>query len=470
MHKRAEARMISRRRLLQIAGTTALVGLNPTLARAAPDGFIEFRAAEGVAPLLGEGAPPASVWAYNGTVPGPTLRATRGDKVRVRLTNELVQPTSIHWHGIRIDNAMDGVAGLTQDPIEPGASFDYEFTVPDAGTFWYHSHNRSWEQVERGLYGALIVDEAEPIFDAAHDVTLVLDDWRVGPSGRLAEDFDNMGDWSHGGRLGNWLTVNGQERPTIPLMRDVATRVRLINAANARILELDLESLGAEMIAYDGQALARPQKPAYNPVLLGPAQRLDILMTPGSTGALPLREMSGSPFEFAQFVVGEAPGGPTFETPLLVPNALPEPGLAGARTFDLRMEGGMMGGMTGAVVDGDYLEGEALYRTRQVWAFNGVAGLAEKPFFSARRGETIVVRVINDTAFPRAMHVHGHHFRIIDRSGSEIDDTPWRDTFLVGPTQMTTIAFVADNPGKWLFHCHMLEHQAAGMKTWFSVG
>jgi FtsP/CotA-like multicopper oxidase with cupredoxin domain len=259
--------------------------------------------------------------------------------VRIRLRNELEQPTSIHWHGIRIDNAMDGVAGLTQDAVEPGETFDYVFTVPDAGTFWYHSHNRSWEQVERGLYGALIVDEPEPLFDADRDITLVLDDWRVSQSGRIDEDFGNLGDWSHAGRLGNWLTVNGRTLPEIPLAPDQATRVRLINAANARILELDLKGIGAEIIGYDGQALPEPRKPAYNPVLLGPGQRIDIIVTPSSDGTLPLREMSNTPFEFARFIVGEASGRINSSPPALVTNDLPEPDLANARTFDLLMEG-----------------------------------------------------------------------------------------------------------------------------------
>ena len=462
--------MISRRKLLQFASASALVGFKPALAMSAYDEFIEITADRATALLLGENSAPVPVWAFDGTVPGPTIRARKGDTIRIRLRNALDQPTSIHWHGIRIDNAMDGVAGLTQAPVEPGASFDYVFKVPDAGTFWYHSHNRSWEQVERGLYGALIVDEPEQLFDPANDVTLVIDDWRINQSGRIEEDFGNIGDWSHGGRLGNWLTVNGQSRPAIPLKRGEPSRVRLINAANARILELDLEGIGAKLIAYDGQTFDHVQETTYNPVLLGPAQRIDMIVTPSASGVLPLREMSGTPFEFAHFLVSETSATRQFEMSGLSPNLLPDPDLAGARTFELHMGGGMMGRMTGAIVEGNYLEGEALFRTKQVWAFNGVAGLAEKSFFSAQRGESIVVRVINDTAFPHAMHVHGHHFRVIERSGSKIDKTPWRDTFLIGPTQETTIAFVADNPGKWLIHCHMLEHQAAGMKTWFEVG
>lgn len=460
--------MISRRRFLQFAGAASLAGL-PGVARSEPEPFVELVARPGTATFLGEDAPDVPIWGYNGLVPGPTIRAKRGDTVRVRLINQLDEPTSIHWHGIRIDNAMDGVPGLTQDAVEPGETFDYVFTVPDAGTYWYHSHNRSWEQVDRGLYGTLIVDEAEPLLPPQNDIVLVLDDWRVSPTGRIDEGFGDLGDWSHGGRLGNWPTVNGLTQPDIALIRGQPTRVRLINAANARVLELDLEGLGAEVIAYDGQTLARPEKPAYNPVLLGPAQRMDIVLAPTAAGSLPLREISGPPFDFARFVVDDAEAAPR-TLPTLTANALPEPDIAKARTFDLHMEGGMMGRMVGAMVDGAYLEGEALFRSKQIWAFNGVAGLAETPFFGVDRGDSVVVRVINDTAFPHAMHVHGHHFKIVERSDSEVTHTPWRDTFMVGPTQTTTIAFVADNPGKWLFHCHMLEHQAAGMKTWFTVG
>ena len=462
--------MISRRRFLKYTGATAAVGLTPGLGLSQSGTFLEMTARASTASFLGDGAPLVPVWSFNGTVPGPTIRATRGDTVRVRLHNELEQPTSIHWHGIRIDNAMDGVAGLTQDPVAPGETFDYEFSLPDAGTFWYHSHNRGWEQVERGLYGALIVDEPVPPFDPRHDVTLVLDDWLVSSDGRIDEGLGSRGEWSHGGRLGNWPTVNGLTQPEIPIPQHQTTRVRLINAANARIFELDLAGIGAEVIAYDGQTLARPVAPRYNPVLLGPAQRMDIILTPEAAGLLPLNEMSGGgPFPFARFAVDDRSSRPLAFERALEPNALKEPDLAGARVLELHMEGGAMGRMRGAVVDGTYLEGPELFETKQFWAFNGIAGLAKEPFFRAKKGESISVRVINDTAFPHAMHVHGHHFRVTDRGGATIDDNHWRDTFLVGSNQTTTIAFVADNPGKWLFHCHMLEHQAAGMTTWFEV-
>ena len=437
----------------------------------ASDGFIELTAKPSKHKLFADDAPASDLWTYNAGTPGPEIRAKRGERVRVRLINQLEEPTSIHWHGIRIDNAMDGVSGLTQEPVPPGARFEYDFVAPDAGSYWYHAHNRSWNQVARGLYGPLIIDDDQPAFDRDHDLTLVMDDWRLDPDGK----FDTAGlgalmDWSHAGRLGNWLTVNGKSLPNFKLTAGEAYRLRLINAANSRILEIDPRKFAAKVIAYDGQSLKAAETLDYGPLLIGPAQRVDLLVVPETGGDFEIEEVSNDQsFAFVAFqVVGEA-ASPS-QPPALVPNQLPEPDLANARKLRLHMTGGAMGNLGEIVYKGKRLQGEDFRKTGQVWAFNGTANLAEDPTFRAERGETILLETFNDTAFPHAIHTHGHHFRIIDRSGSDIDgSTPWRDTFLVGPTQTTTIAFVADNPGKWLLHCHMLEHAAAGMNTWFEV-
>ena len=157
--------MISRRKFIAAgAGTLgAAMALPPWRSMAAGgDAYQVLEPKPGTAPLAGVDKPGVSVWGYQGTVPGPLIRVKRGEKVRVRLKNGLAQPTTIHWHGIRIDNAMDGVPGLTQDAVQPGKTFDYSFIAPDAGTYWYHSHAKTWEQVARGLYGMLIVEEEAP--------------------------------------------------------------------------------------------------------------------------------------------------------------------------------------------------------------------------------------------------------------------------------------------------------------------
>lgn len=433
------------------------------------DGVLELKAAPSRHRLYGADGAESDLWTYNGMTPGPEIRVRRGERIRVRLVNELAEPTSIHWHGIRIANKMDGVAGLTQDAVPPGGTFDYDFVTPDAGTYWYHAHNRSWNEVGRGLYGPLVVEEPDPVFDRAHDLTLVIDDWRLDPDGSLeVASFGSLMEWAHGGRLGNWLTVNGETMPTIRLVAGEAYRMRLINAANARILQLDPARFGAKVLAYDGQPLPVPASFDYSPFLLGPAQRVDLLIVP--TADFVLEEVSGDqPFSFADFNVTGS--GQARHTDLsLPPNDLPEPDLANARIVQLDMRGGAMGGPVEIVYRGKKLQGDDFRQTGQVWALNGVANLTEKPFFSAARGETIIIETINNTVFPHAMHTHGHHFRVIERDGATIDDgEPWRDTFLIGAKQTTRIAFVADSPGKWLYHCHMLEHAAAGMTTWFEV-
>ena len=165
--------------------------------RASPTGTVrtfDIEAREAELALIDGGK--LRVWAYNGSVPGPELRIRLGETLRVRFTNRLPQPTTIHWHGVRVPNAMDGVPYVTQPPVEPGGSFTYEFTPKDAGTFWFHPHVRSSEQVERGLYGVLVVeDRAPPPY--TRDVVWVLDDWLLDETRQIFDRFNTMHDLMH---------------------------------------------------------------------------------------------------------------------------------------------------------------------------------------------------------------------------------------------------------------------------------
>jgi FtsP/CotA-like multicopper oxidase with cupredoxin domain len=173
-------------------------------------------------------------------MPGTMIRVKQGERVTRRFVNDLPQASSIHWHGVRIDNSMDGVAGLTQKAVPSGESFDYDFTAQDAGTFWYHAHNRSMEQVARGLYGALIVDETEPV-DVDREEVLILDDWLLNPeTAQLDPEFDSPHDKSHAGRRGNYIATNGAAFTALSAKQNERLRLRLINAANARIFQLAL--------------------------------------------------------------------------------------------------------------------------------------------------------------------------------------------------------------------------------------
>ncbi|MBC8338886.1 MAG: multicopper oxidase family protein [Rhodospirillales bacterium] len=475
--------MLNRRHFLA-AGLAAaggvLAGPAWRAAQAAKEApFLVLEPKPATAPLMGPDDAPVPVWAFHGngpgTVPGPVIRTRRGETVRVRLKNGLPQPTTIHWHGIRIDNTMDGVAGLTQDAVPPGETFDYAFTAPDAGTFWYHPHNKSWEQMARGLYGMLIVEEDSPP-DVDRDLMFVADDWLIGKDGKIDEkSFGNLGSWSHGGRLGNWLTVNGLTDPEISVRAGERIRLRLVNTANARILAFDFSPLNAHIIAMDGQPAA-PSSLGTGGLTLAPAQRVDLIIdidgAPGDT--IPVWEVSTRQrLKAARFVLSKdtpLKKRPPEDAIVLASNPLLiDPKTDGAQMIDLVMEGGAMGGLREGRINGKTLSIEELIEKKLVWAFNGNVGRQIKPLASIARGRTAVINMVNRTAFPHAMHLHGFHFRVVERNGKPVYGAPWRDTELVDRDEQVRIAFIADNPGKWLFHCHMLEHVAAGMVTWIEV-
>ena len=256
---------ISRRRLLTGAAALALAGVTGARAAAAKTKAPKTKAAEppilraapGSVRLAPPDYPETPIWGYDGQVPGPVLRVAQGERLTRRFVNELPQPSTIHWHGVRIANPMDGVPELTQAPVPPGGDFLYDFAAPDAGTWWYHPHHRTWEQMARGLYGALIVEEPAPP-RADRDEVLLIDDWRLTGDAGIHESFGAMMDLSHAGRIGNWVTVNGAGELRLPVKRRERLRLRLVNTANARIFTLGLAGMEGWIVALDGQPLDAP--------------------------------------------------------------------------------------------------------------------------------------------------------------------------------------------------------------------
>lgn len=455
------------------------------------EGFRILRAKPGRAELIGSGRS-TPIWGYDGLVPGPTLRVKRSEDVRVRLVNELPEATTIHWHGLRLPNAMDGVAYLTQPPVLPGESFEYRFTPPDAGTYWYHPHFNSSEQLGRGLCGLLIVDEAEPP-DVDQDIALVFNDWRLDLDGATEEaSFRSFFDAAHAGRIGNVLTVNGKPKLDIPVRTNERLRLRLVNACSARLIRAQVDRrCRAVVMAVDGQP-AEPFAARDSAVVLSPGARIDLFvdatLAPGENAPI---IVSGYGHEAVLARLVCQAGAPARPEPLGDPKPLPANPLPERMDFnralriDVPIDGGAMsgmmmgrgmGGMMGRGMMGPGMMGPregngggSDLRAR-IWTLAGRASSGHEgpPLFTIKRGRTAMLSFNNRTAFPHAMHVHGHHFRLLDK----LDDgwKPfWLDTVLVMPSESTRIAFVADNPGKWVIHCHMLEHQESGMSAWFEV-
>lgn len=461
---------LSRRTVLKQVAIGAISATSPVLAHAAATtSSMHLVAKPGKIALVGGTTPLTGVWSYNDTVPGPEIRARQGERLTVTVKNYLAEETTVHWHGLRVPNSMDGVPHLTQKPIAPGETFHYTFDLPDAGTYWYHPHQRGFEQVGRGLYGPLIVEERSPP-KIDRDVTWVLDDWRLLKDAQISGDFGNMHDISHSGRVGNTVTINGRIQDKISIRSGERIRLRLINAANARIFRLEFGNLSPWVIAEDGQPVTPYKAPNKN-IVLGPAMRVDLIIDmtgkPGEHVTIKDTFYRGLNFRLVDLVyVNEKKSRFTGEPiPMLPLNTMPEPKLDEAERHHITFGGGMMGGMMTASMEGRWVDMREMMHRGKSWAINGIVatGHMMDPLLTLTKGKTYILALNNETAWHHPIHLHGHSFRVLSRNGAATKYKPWQDTVLMGPREKTEIAFVADNPGDWMFHCHILEHQAGGM-------
>ncbi len=441
-----------------VLATTDELSLPAATDRDPAAGVVEIALEAKVATVdLGRG--PVTMWTYNGALPGPRIEATVGDTVRVVFTNSLPEATTIHWHGLRVPNAMDGVPALGA-PIPPGGTFTYEFTVPDAGTFWYHPHVRSDEQVERGLYGAFVVRAAnEPVVTSEHVV--VLDDVLLGTDGQLAPFSEND---AMIGRQGA-LLANGRMAAVGAVAAGGLHRVRFVNAANARYFRIALAGHTLVRIGSDAGFLTTPEP--LDDLLLVPGERADVLfVAPATEGGDDLR-WQNLPYDRGH----ETGGGPTSELftlrlagpPIATPPAVPLPGALGTVvalgpptvTRELRLQEMAMGG-GGHGGHGDMA-------MPAVFMFNDVMPPAMERF-EATLGAIEEWTLENTTEMDHPFHLHGFRFQTLSIDGTPAAEPAWHDTVNVpAGAKMLIRTALEERPGTWMFHCHILEHAERGM-------
>jgi FtsP/CotA-like multicopper oxidase with cupredoxin domain len=379
-------------------------------------------------------------FAYNGEVPGPLIEAEVGDTVEVRLTNSLPQATTIHWHGVRVPAHMDGTEAV-QAPVEPGGTFEYRFVVPDAGTFWYHSHTNETEQLERGLYGGLVVRQAdEPIFDGER--VLILDDLKLDADDEVAPFGDEHE--HHAGREGDVRLVNGALEPELEIPAGTVERWRIVDAANTRFVRLSIGGKPFRIIGTDGGLLPQPRSAAE--VLLTPGERADLAVGPFAEGerlaieALPYDRGKGESQRerFASLRVGPAVAS-RVEVPARLRQIDPLVGadVEATRTINLKA----------LMHEGHHQRADPV-----------------------RVGELQVWDLVNETGQDHPFHLHGFFFQVVHENGPTSPEIAWKDTVNVPRKSQTRIAWLPDDrPGEWMYHCHILEHHAMGMMAHFSV-
>ncbi len=393
------------------------------------------------------------VWNYNEQIPGPVLRGKQGSTLIVNLHNSLAEPTSVHWHGLRIDNEMDGVPGVTQAPIQPGESFSYRLKLNEAGTFWYHPHFNSGEQLERGLKGPLIVEEVNPK-PWSQDIVWLLDDWRMQKDGTIYPHFNIHPDLMHEGRWGNVFTINGKVQPELLVSPGERIRLRLINGANARIFLHLLKGLSVKVIAVDGRPVSSFFDYQNFPLSPGNRVDLDITIPDDSAGKTYGLEdyFTRDRILLGKIKVKEVPVVPTPEfRPATVENFIPA---------DLFMEKKISKNWDlNAIRGGKFGIGWAM--NQKLWPD------ADKVEYNI--GVPIKIQFTNRSNRLHPMHIHGAFFRVLSINGKKHVEPFTRDTVLVFPLQTIIIGLIPEHKGIWLTHCHIQAHAESGMMTTIKV-
>jgi FtsP/CotA-like multicopper oxidase with cupredoxin domain len=438
---------------------------------------------------------------YNGSIPGPTLHVDQGSKITVVASSRAEIETTLHWHGLRLENRFDGVPGETQDAIPSGGAFTYRLRFPDPGFYWYHPHVREDFAQEMGLYGGIIVEPGDPGYWPAADrqLTLTLDDVLI-EDGRMAP-FDRSGPtFTAMGRFGNVMLVNGEPAYTFAAAAGEVVRLHLVNTANTRLFNFAVAGAEMKLIGGDSGRVEREQM--VDSVLLSPSERaiVDVLFaeegeyplenrTPGRTYELGRAAVSGAVESDAgrSFAELRSDAGLTAERERLVADLAREPDEILAFTSRMVMdhESAHDGHGTEHAHDtGDGLEWEDLMpamnrgstMANMIWELRDerTRAVNDEIDWTFRVGDRIKVRLVNgmdqDHPMHHPFHIHGAgRFLVLSRDGAAERNLAWKDTVLVRSGETVDLVLEVTNPGRWMAHCHIAEHTESNMMLSFDV-
>lgn len=424
-------------------------------------------------------------WTFNGSVPGTQIRVTEGETVKIKLKNELSEPVAIHWHGIHVPNEMDGIPGVTQNAVQPGETFTYEFTPAVPGTYMYHTHQNAVNQLDMGLYGSFIVEPKEKTYD--RDFTLMLDEWISNPNeSDMAMSTDekghmnhgNMSDMDHGAGSGDHkgtdskgmghdmsvydvFTMNGKSGDSIkPLKVKEGETVR-IRLANIGYISHNIHLHGHKfkVVAIDGQELSEPQEIKDQLIAIAPGERYDIEFIADNPGEWFLEEHGDANGTAGMKAVIQYEGNSRSIDKSDQNKNLPlfsYTNYGGAKTGEFTLD---------QQYDVEYTMDLNGNNTDNVWSINGKS-FPSIDGLNVEKGDLVKVKLVNNSpaGVDHPMHLHGHSFQVLSKNGKPVEGTPIvKDTINLKPGDEYIVAFEADNPGHWLFHCHDLHHATGGM-------
>lgn len=446
---------------LQPVGWDASVKLRDVVDRNPDPHVLEIDLVAKVAQVEVAPGQKVEAWTYDGGLPGPLIRLNVGDRLIVHFTNELPQPTTIHWHGVRVPIQMDGVPDISQPEMKRGDTFTYDFIVPDAGLFWYHPHVMSAAQVGFGLYGALLVEDPAESVGVADELTVVLSDIGFDRHGTLESPESGGPAGMVFGREGNHVLVNGREKGALTARAGAPQRWRIVNAAKSRYFLLDFEGQPFTTIGTDGGLQEYPVE--SESLVLGPGERVDTIVTP--------KGKPGEKLVLRSLLYNRGYGSIEYRSveELMTVTLSDLPAHTAAFTAATKRAVAPLSKAAATEVKLDL----TLEQTGDAkWEF----GINSVPFWKAapllaKLGETQVWTVTNTTVWAHPFHLHGFFFQVLDEKGEPVHPMAWKDT--VNVPMKETVRFIVkfdDREGTWMFHCHILDHAEGGLMGTVQVG
>lgn len=401
--------------------------------------------------------------------PPPVLRMRQGEPFAIDVTNTLDEATTIHWHGLRVPNKMDGVPYLTQFPIQKGETWRYAYTPEDAGVYWYHPHCRTMEQIARGLTGIIVVEEKEePGFDG--DTVLNLRDFRIGNDDQFMQLYSARAA-ARAGTFGTVMTANWEQNPVYEHPAGSLVRLRLGATDTTRFYPLTFEGGEGRIIGADGHPLreALPWPTAEEPILVAPGQRLDVALRMPDKEGDEIVVTYRSPQRMRKLATlratGPSLGRSLDELKPLPPNDVPDFDPKGLDVVEM-----VFGWSPDGLKPNDGFCGSFGYTfwsiDRNPWPGDAAKGIA--PVAELKLGNAYVLRLRNSSRNRHPIHLHGQVFRPL-RSNKRALPSNWTDTIVLDKEETIDIGLVADNPGDWAFHCHVIEHQKSGLAGFIRV-
>ncbi len=433
------------------------------------------------------------MYAYNGQMPGPLIKAKQGSLIYVNFTNNIDMETTIHWHGIRLDNKFDGVDGASQKPVKPGESFLYEIRLPDEGIYWYHPHIREDLQQELGLYGNILVEPKDKDYfnKVDNEIALFLDDIKM--NGNDIEPFNSQfATFTIMGRFGNVMLVNGETYYRLNANKGESVRFYLTNSANIRTFNFmigdhKLKVVGSDSGKYEKESIA-------NSIIISPGERYTAEVLFDKAGIFKIiHRTPNKDYILGEVIVNEASGSVNDEFYELKENEEIKSSIAPFRRyfssepdyiFNLEINQESMGKMESRASN-EGIEWEDTghdemmnsmstannVRWMIVDALTGKANMDNN--YKVKAGDIKKIRFVNDKdsmhPMQHPMHLHGQKFLVLSVDGVENENLGWKDTVLVPTGKNVDILIEFSNPGEWMLHCHIAEHLEAGMATMFTV-